>query len=83
MAVLTDIAGVLRARQEAGARITRIVVLTPLAGGADGISELTRQVVRALDGAGDHVYLAPSMVNLRLTQERFPNIRFLETREIV
>ena len=36
----------------------------------------------ALDGAGDHVYLAPSMVNLRLTQERFPNIRFLETREI-
>jgi peptide chain release factor 3 len=37
----------------------------------------------ALDGAGDHVYLAPSMVNLRLTQERFPNIRFLETREIV
>ncbi|SDP11171.1 bacterial peptide chain release factor 3 (bRF-3) [Ralstonia sp. 25mfcol4.1] len=36
----------------------------------------------AIDGAGDHVYLAPSMVNLRLTQERFPNIRFLETREI-
>nr|WP_255581705.1 peptide chain release factor 3 [Cupriavidus sp. AU9028] len=37
----------------------------------------------ALDGAGDHVYLAPSMVNLRLTQERFPDLQFLETREIV
>ncbi|RDK10845.1 peptide chain release factor 3 [Cupriavidus lacunae] len=37
----------------------------------------------ALDGAGDHVYLAPSMVNLRLTQERFPELQFLGTREIV
>jgi peptide chain release factor 3 len=37
----------------------------------------------ALDGAGDQVYLAPSMVNLRLTQERFPNLQFMETREIV
>ena len=36
----------------------------------------------ALDGAGDYVYLAPNQVNLRLTQERFPDIRFLETREV-
>ncbi|MBI5921531.1 MAG: peptide chain release factor 3 [Betaproteobacteria bacterium] len=36
----------------------------------------------ALDGAGDYVYLAPNTVNLRLTQERFPDIRFLETREV-
>jgi peptide chain release factor 3 len=37
----------------------------------------------ALDGAGDYVYLAPSQVNLRLTQERFPDIQFMETREVV
>ncbi len=36
----------------------------------------------ALDGAGDFVYLAPNQVNLKLTQERFPEIRFLETREV-
>jgi len=29
------------------------------------------------------VYLAPSQVNLRLTQERFPDIQFMETREVV
>ncbi len=36
----------------------------------------------ALDGAGDQVYLAPNSVNLKLTQERFPDIRFMETREV-
>ncbi|MDD5247763.1 MAG: peptide chain release factor 3 [Rhodocyclaceae bacterium] len=36
----------------------------------------------ALDGAGDYVYLAPNRVNLTMTQERHPHIRFLETREI-
>jgi peptide chain release factor 3 len=36
----------------------------------------------ALDGAGDPVYLAPSRVNLNLTQERFPDIQFFETREV-
>jgi peptide chain release factor 3 len=36
----------------------------------------------ALDGAGDYVYLAPNRVNLQLAQERFPDIQFLETREI-
>jgi peptide chain release factor 3 len=36
----------------------------------------------ALDNADDYVYLAPNRVNLNLTQERFPDIKFLETREI-
>jgi len=35
----------------------------------------------ALDHAGALVYLAPGRVNLSLTQERWPDIRFLETRE--
>ncbi len=36
-----------------------------------------------LDGAGEYVYLAPNRVNLQMAQERYPNIEFLETREIV
>ena len=36
----------------------------------------------ALDGAGDYVYLAPNRVNLSMTQERHPEVTFLETREI-
>ena len=36
----------------------------------------------ALDGAGDYVYLAPNRVNLSMTQERHPEVKFLETREI-
>jgi peptide chain release factor 3 len=36
----------------------------------------------ALDGAGDYVYLAPNRVNLQMTQERHPDVVFLETREI-
>ena len=36
----------------------------------------------ALDGANEYVYLAPTRVNLQLTEERFPEVRFLETREI-
>jgi peptide chain release factor 3 len=36
----------------------------------------------ALDGGEDYVYLASSRVNLQLTQERFPDIEFLETREV-
>jgi peptide chain release factor 3 len=35
----------------------------------------------ALDHAGALVYLAPTRVNLSLTQERWPGIQFLETRE--
>lgn len=36
----------------------------------------------ALDGADEYVYLAPNRVNRQLTRERFPEVRFLETREI-
>ncbi|HVJ61222.1 MAG TPA: peptide chain release factor 3 [Tahibacter sp.] len=35
----------------------------------------------AIDAAGELVYLAPSRVNLQLTQERWPDIRFAATRE--
>lgn len=35
----------------------------------------------ALDGGGQLAYLAPSLVNLNLTLERFPNIIFHATRE--
>jgi peptide chain release factor 3 len=35
----------------------------------------------ALDAAGELVYLAPSRVNLQLTQERWPEVRFAATRE--
>ncbi|MCP5152474.1 MAG: peptide chain release factor 3 [Ectothiorhodospiraceae bacterium] len=35
----------------------------------------------AYDGAGNLTYLAPSMVNLRLAMERFPEVRFRATRE--
>lgn len=35
----------------------------------------------ALDGAERLVYLAPTKVNLRLTQERYPEIIFWDTRE--
>ena len=36
----------------------------------------------ALDGAGHLSYLAPSMVNLRLTLERWPEIVFATTRQV-
>ena len=35
----------------------------------------------ALDGDGQLVYLAPTRVNLQLTQERWPDIEFAATRE--
>jgi peptide chain release factor 3 len=35
----------------------------------------------ALDGGGHLSYLAPTRVNLQLTQERWPDIQFLATRE--
>ncbi|MBL8298159.1 MAG: peptide chain release factor 3 [Rhodanobacteraceae bacterium] len=35
----------------------------------------------AIDAAGELVYLAPSRVNLQLTQERWPDITFAATRE--
>jgi peptide chain release factor 3 len=36
----------------------------------------------ALDGDEQLVYLAPTRVNLQLTEERWPDIRFLATREL-
>jgi peptide chain release factor 3 len=36
----------------------------------------------ALDGDNQLVYLAPTRVNMNLTQERWPDIRFLATREL-
>jgi peptide chain release factor 3 len=35
----------------------------------------------AVDAAGELVYLAPTRVNLQLTQERWPDVAFLATRE--
>jgi peptide chain release factor 3 len=35
----------------------------------------------AIDGAGELVYIAPTRVNLQLTQERWPQVRFENTRE--
>ena len=45
--------------------------------------EQVNTVVIALDAADRLVYLAPSRVNLQLTIERWPDIRFAETRETV
>ncbi len=36
----------------------------------------------ALDHAGQLVYVAPTRVNLTLTQERWPDVRFSDTREL-
>jgi peptide chain release factor 3 len=36
----------------------------------------------AEDGDGQLVYLAPTRVNLNLTMERWPEVRFLATREL-
>jgi len=35
----------------------------------------------AIDGAGELVYIAPTRVNLQLAQERWPDVRFANTRE--
>ena len=35
----------------------------------------------AIDGGGHLTYIAPTRVNLNLTQERFPEIEFRSTRE--
>lgn len=36
----------------------------------------------AIDGAEEVVYLAPNRVNLQMAEERYPEIEFMETREI-
>jgi len=47
------------------------------------LHDFTRQLQNNLaeDGAGQLVYLAPSRVNLQLTEERWPEINFAATRE--
>jgi peptide chain release factor 3 len=47
------------------------------------LSDFSRQLQNNLarDGAGQLVYLAPTRVNLQLTEERWPDIRFAATRE--
>jgi len=47
------------------------------------LADFTRQLQNNLaeDGAGQLVYLAPSRVNLQLTEERWPDVRFAATRE--
>jgi len=49
------------------------------------LADFTRQLQNnlALDGAGQLVYLAPTRVNLQLTEERWPDIRFAATRETI
>ncbi len=42
---------------------------------------IKNEVNLAIDSAGNLTYLAPSMVNLNLTMERWPNILFTATRE--
>ena len=45
----------------------------------DFTNQLSNNIAR--DAANQLVYLAPSRVNLQLTEERWPNIRFAATRE--
>ena len=47
------------------------------------LDEFKRKAVEhlAIDGGGHLTYLAPSRVNLSLTEERWPDIRFRATRE--
>ena len=35
----------------------------------------------ALDGGDNLAYIAPTMVNLNLSQERYPDVTFFKTRE--
>ena len=47
------------------------------------LDEIQRKVPQniALDGADNLTYIAPTMVNLNLTMERYPKIKFCKTRE--
>ncbi len=44
--------------------------------------ERRNEVNLAVDGSGALTYLAPNLANLRLTQERWPDVRFNATREL-
>jgi len=47
------------------------------------LSDFTAQLMGNLarDAADQLVYIAPSRINLQLTEERWPDIRFADTRE--
>jgi peptide chain release factor 3 len=47
------------------------------------LKDFTSQLINnlAYDAADQLVYLAPSRVNLQLTEERWPDIKFAATRE--
>ena len=47
------------------------------------LEEFTNKAMEnlAIDGGGHLTYLAPTRVNLSVTEERWPDIRFLSTRE--
>jgi len=48
------------------------------------LREFTRRASAhlALDGGGALTYIAPNQANLRLVAERWPGIKFSETKEI-
>ena len=50
---------------------------------AKKFEELKRknEIQLALDGGDNLTYIAPTMVNLNLTQERYPDVTFRKTRE--
>ena len=39
------------------------------------------EVQLALDGGDNLTYIAPTMVNLNLARERYPDVQFHQTRE--
>lgn len=41
------------------------------------------EVQLALDGGDNLTYIAPTMVNLNLTQERYPDVVFRKTRALI
>ncbi len=55
-----------------------------LTGNADEVKRLVAKdpINVAIDSSGAYVYLAPNMVNLRLAQERYPDVVFAPTREV-
>jgi peptide chain release factor 3 len=54
-------------------------------GDADELKQLSERYSAnvALDGADDPVYLAPNNVYLNMVKEKYPNLRFLEAREVI
>ncbi len=78
-----------RLKHEYGVECAYDVVNVATARWVEAASERELEVFRAkahdnlsIDGAGHLTYLAPTRVNLSLAEERHPEIRFNETREI-